>query len=41
MPHADDEFLTVAEIAEILKLNQQTIRNWIFRSGFTVLPCPA
>lgn len=25
----DDEFLTVAEIAGILKLNQQTIRNWI------------
>jgi excisionase family DNA binding protein len=25
----DDEFLTVAEIAAILKLNQQTVRNWI------------
>ena len=25
----DDEFLTVAEVAEILKLNQQTVRNWI------------
>lgn len=24
-----DEFLTVAEIAETLKLNPQTIRNWI------------
>jgi excisionase family DNA binding protein len=24
-----DEFLTVAEIAQILKLNQQTVRNWI------------
>jgi excisionase family DNA binding protein len=24
-----DEFLTVAEVAEMLKLNQQTIRNWI------------
>jgi excisionase family DNA binding protein len=24
-----DEFLTVAEIAELLKLNQQTVRNWI------------
>ena len=24
-----DEFLTVAEIAATLKLNQQTIRNWI------------
>jgi len=24
-----DDFLTVAEIAQILKLNQQTVRNWI------------
>ncbi len=24
-----DEFLTVAEVASILKLNQQTVRNWI------------
>jgi excisionase family DNA binding protein len=24
-----DEFLTVAEVAELLRLNQQTIRNWI------------
>jgi len=24
-----DEFLTVAEIAERFKLNQQTVRNWI------------
>jgi excisionase family DNA binding protein len=24
-----DEFLTVAEIAEQFKLNQQTVRNWI------------
>ena len=23
----DDEFLTVAEVAELLKLNQQTVRN--------------
>ena len=28
MPEPDD-FMTVAEIAAILKLNQQTIRNWI------------
>jgi excisionase family DNA binding protein len=28
-PDATDEFLTVAEVAAILKLNQQTIRNWI------------
>jgi hypothetical protein len=27
----DDEFLTVAEVAAILKLNQQTVRNWIDR----------
>ena len=25
----DESFLTVAEVAEVLKLNQQTIRNWI------------
>ena len=25
----DDTFLTVAEVAELLKLNQQTVRNWI------------
>jgi excisionase family DNA binding protein len=25
----DEQFLTVAEVAEILKLNQQTVRNWI------------
>jgi hypothetical protein len=24
-----DDFLTVADIARILKLNQQTVRNWI------------
>jgi excisionase family DNA binding protein len=24
-----DEFLTVAEVAEMLKLNPQTVRNWI------------
>jgi excisionase family DNA binding protein len=24
-----DEFVTVAEIAELFKLNQQTVRNWI------------
>jgi excisionase family DNA binding protein len=28
-PHCDDEFLTVAEVATILRLNEQTIRNWI------------
>jgi excisionase family DNA binding protein len=27
-PH-EESFLTVAEVAELLKLNQQTVRNWI------------
>ena len=26
-----DDFLTVAEIAKVLKLNPQTVRNWIDR----------
>ena len=26
---ADESFLTVAEVAATLKLNQQTVRNWI------------
>ena len=26
-----DEFLTVAEIAAVLKVNAQTVRNWIDR----------
>jgi excisionase family DNA binding protein len=26
-----DEFLTVAEIAELLKVNAQTVRNWVDR----------
>ncbi|MGC9220128.1 MAG: helix-turn-helix domain-containing protein [Solirubrobacteraceae bacterium] len=25
----EDPFLTVAEVAELLRLNQQTVRNWI------------
>ena len=25
----EDSFLTVAEVAATLKLNQQTVRNWI------------
>ena len=29
MDQTPDEFLTVAEVAAILRLNQQTIRNWI------------
>jgi len=27
--HPEESFLTVAEVAELLKLNQQTVRNWI------------
>ncbi len=31
MPNGEfeDTFLTVAEVAELLRLNQQTVRNWI------------
>jgi len=29
MALADGEMLTVAEVAELLKLNQQTVRNWL------------
>ena len=29
MAESPDEFMTVAEVAAILKLNQQTVRNWI------------
>ena len=25
----DEQYLTVADVARILKLNQQTVRNWI------------
>jgi excisionase family DNA binding protein len=25
----DEYYLTVAEVAELLRLNQQTVRNWI------------
>jgi excisionase family DNA binding protein len=28
-PNTTDEFLTVAEVAALLKLNPQTVRNWI------------
>jgi excisionase family DNA binding protein len=27
----NEEFLTVAEVADLLKINQQTVRNWIDR----------
>ena len=29
IPRSEESFLTVAEVAELLKLNQQTVRNWI------------
>lgn len=29
LPDLEDSYLTVAEVAEKLKLNQQTVRNWI------------
>jgi predicted transcriptional regulator len=38
-----DEFLTVNEIAELLKLNPQTVRNWIDQAmlpAIRVLPVP-
>jgi excisionase family DNA binding protein len=36
-PDATDKFLTVAEVAAILKLNQQTIRNWIDQGSLPAL----
>ena len=32
-----DSFLTVAEVAELLKLNQQTVRNWIDQGSLPAL----
>jgi hypothetical protein len=34
-----DELLTVAEIAALLKMNQQSIRNWIFSPETAGLRC--
>jgi excisionase family DNA binding protein len=33
----EDTFLTVAEVAELLKLNQQTVRNWIDQGSLPAL----
>jgi excisionase family DNA binding protein len=33
----ETEFLTVAEVAETLKLNQQTVRNWIDQGSLPAL----
>jgi excisionase family DNA binding protein len=32
-----DDFMTVAEVASILKLNQQTVRNWIDQGSLPAL----
>ena len=36
MPQADD-FMTVSEVGSILKLNQQTVRNWIDQGSLPAL----
>lgn len=36
-PDLEDSFLTVAEVAEKLKLNQQTVRNWIDQGSLPAL----
>jgi excisionase family DNA binding protein len=33
----DESFLTVAEVAAMLKLNQQTVRNWIDQGSLPAL----
>jgi excisionase family DNA binding protein len=33
----DDSFLTVAQVAETLQLNQQTVRNWIDQGSLPAL----
>lgn len=34
---AEESYLTVAEVAELLKLNQQTVRNWIDQGSLPAL----
>jgi excisionase family DNA binding protein len=34
---AEESYLTVAEVAETLKLNQQTVRNWIDQGSLPAL----
>jgi excisionase family DNA binding protein len=36
-PEPEDSFLTVAEVAGMLKLNQQTVRNWIDQGSLPAL----
>ncbi len=33
----EESYLTVAEVAETLKLNQQTVRNWIVQGSLPAL----
>ena len=33
----EESFLTVAEVAEMLRLNQQTVRNWIDQGSLRAL----
>jgi excisionase family DNA binding protein len=33
----EESFLTVAEVADLLKLNQQTVRNWIDQGSLPAL----
>lgn len=37
MRDTDETFLTVAEVAGMLKLNQQTVRNWIDQGSLPAL----
>jgi excisionase family DNA binding protein len=36
-PGPEESYLTVAEVAETLKLNQQTVRNWIDQGSLPAL----
>jgi excisionase family DNA binding protein len=36
-PEVEESYLTVAEVAEVLKLNQQTVRNWIDQGSLPAL----
>ncbi len=36
-PTSEESYLTVAEVAETLKLNQQTVRNWIDQGALPAL----
>ncbi len=37
IPESDETYLTVAEVAATLKLNQQTVRNWIDQGSLPAL----